>query len=164
MKLDFMKKVTIDNRTYIVMEDYNQFSVRGNAAGGNSDDRDVVGEIHGGNTPEERLVPVVIIRRLQPLPVLTCKPKSRYVTRKNGHIEASLSFNRTVFTLEVTTDTLVGLCMSRPDGTWDISFDGVTENELAVTIVANGNLLPDKVIFIVKGQGIDTNERMRGLP
>ena len=47
----------------LVMNTYRHFSARGNAAGGNTDDRDIVGEIHGGNTPEERLVPVIVVRR-----------------------------------------------------------------------------------------------------
>lgn len=64
------------------MNDYNQFSVSGNVAGGNSDEQDVIGETHGGNTPEERLVPVVIAKRSQPLPPITGKPKSRFVTKK----------------------------------------------------------------------------------
>lgn len=164
VELDFMKKVTVDNKTYVVMEDYNQFSISGNAAGGNTDDVDVVGEIHGGDTPEERLVPVVIIRRPQPLPALTCRPKSSSVMRKNGHVEANLSFSRRVFSLEAAADSLVGLCASKPDGTWDISFDGVTGDELHVSVVANGRLLPDRVTLKIKGQGISKNEGMGGLP
>lgn len=58
-------KVTspIDGKIYLAMNNYHHFSAHGNAAGGNTDDNDVVGEIHGGNTPEERLVPVIVVKR-----------------------------------------------------------------------------------------------------
>ena len=58
-------KVTspIDGKIYLALNSYRHFSARGNAAGGNTDDNDVVGEIHGGNTPEERLVPVIVVKR-----------------------------------------------------------------------------------------------------
>lgn len=53
----------IDGKSYLTMSGYRHFSARGNAAGGNTDENDVVGEIHGGNTPEERLVPVIVVKR-----------------------------------------------------------------------------------------------------
>ncbi len=162
--LDFMQKATLDGKNYVVMKDYNQFSVSGNAAGGNTDDEDVVGEIHGGNTPEERLVPVVIVKRSQPLPPMSCKSKNKFVTRRNGHVDANLIFNRNVFSLEISAECGEGVCSKNPDGTWDIAFDGVTGDSLSVAVIANGNLIADKVLLKVKGQGIDRNGGMGGLP
>lgn len=162
--LDFMKKVSLDGKTYVVMNDYNQFSVSGNVAGGNSDVQDVAGEIHGGNTPEERLVPVVVIRRPQPLPVITCKPKSCFVTKKSGHLETVLEFNRKVFSLEVTIDSIVGICNENADGTWAVSFDGISGEELKLAVVANGNLISAPVTLKVRSQGIEKNAGMGGLP
>jgi hypothetical protein len=159
-----MQKVTLDGNTYIVMKDYNHFSVSGNAAGGNSDEEDVVGEIHGGNTPEERLVPVVIVKRAQPLPPLNCKPKNQFVTRRNGHVDASLIFNRSVLSLEVSAECGKGVCSKNTDGTWDVAFDGVVDDSLSISVVANGNLLAEKIFLKVKGQGIDKNQGMGGLP
>ena len=52
---------------YIVMKTYEHFKQSGNAAGGNSDDNSVAGEIHGGMTPEEYLVPVIKVTRKKPL-------------------------------------------------------------------------------------------------
>ncbi|MCI8471975.1 MAG: BREX-4 system phosphatase PglZ [Clostridiales bacterium] len=162
--LDFMKKVSLDGKTYVVMKDYNQFSVSGNAAGGNSDEKDVVGEIHGGDTPEERLVPVVVVKRSQPLPATTCKPKSRFVTKRSGHLETTLEFNRKVFSLEVTVDSIAGICYENTDGTWTVSFDGISGEELKLVIVANGNLISTPVTLKVKSYGIEKNVGMGGLP
>jgi hypothetical protein len=53
----------------VVMKTYEHFKQSGNAAGGNTDDNAVVGELHGGMTPEEYLVPVVVVKRKTPLPV-----------------------------------------------------------------------------------------------
>lgn len=164
VELDFMRKITLGGRTYVVMKDYNQFSVSGNAAGRNTDDQDIVGEIHGGDTPEERLVPVVIVKRAHPLPPITCKSKSKFVTRKNGHIETILLFNRRIFSLEVTVDSVHGICTKIEDDTWFVSFDGIVDDDLGLTVVANGNLLSEKIPLKVKGQGIEKNAGMGGLP
>lgn len=162
--LDFMLKITLDGKTYVVMKDYNQFSVSGNATGGNSDEYDVVGEIHGGNTPEERLVPVVIVKRSQPLPTLTCKPRNKFVTKKSGHVDTTLIFSRNVFSLEASAECGEGVCSKNADGSWNVSFDGVTGDSLSISVIANGNLIAKKVLLKVKLQGIDKNEGMGGLP
>lgn len=162
--LDFMQKVTLDGKNYIIMKDYNQFSASGNAAGGNTDDKDVVGEIHGGNTPEERLVPVVIVKRSPSSPRIRCKAKSEFVVRRNGQVEANLIFNTNVFSLEVSAECGEGVCSKKTDGTWDIAFDNVTDDSLSVAVVANGNLIADKICLKVKRQGIARNDGMGGLP
>lgn len=162
--LDYMTKINIDGKVYVVMNDYSKFSISGNAAGGNSDEQDVVGEVHGGNTLEERLVPVIIVKRSQPLPQLTCKPKSKNATKKNGHVEISLTFNRAVFTLEVSNELSAGIVSKKQDDSWDVIFDGITDDSLELTVVANGNLLSEKILIKLKSQGIEKNAGMGGLP
>lgn len=165
VELDYMKKVTLDDKTYVVMRDYSQFSVSGNVAGGNTDNQDVLGETHGGDTPEERLVPVVIVKRSQPLPPLACTPKSKFVTRKNGHVEIELTFNRPVSSLEVTTDTqITGVCSIKDNGSWMVSFDGVSGDSFSISVVVNGNLISSSIAFKIKSQGIEKNAGMGGLP
>ena len=149
----------LGGKTFLVMNTYQHFSVSGNVAGGNTDDHDVAGETHGGNTPEERLVPVIIVRRTQPLASLTCKPKSRYVTKRNGHIETTLSFNQPVLTLEVFQGNNKAVCTKTADDKWQIAMDGVTttgEDEIVLSIIANGRLLPN-VALKIKTQGISMN-------
>ena len=163
LELDNMKRIDSDGKTYIIMTDYNHFSVGGNAAGGNSDEQDVVGEIHGGDTPEERLVPVVILKSSKPLPPLVCKTKDSFVVRKNGCIQITLEFNRQVYSLEVTYGTIKGICRKKTDNIWNVDFGKISYDELSLTIVANGNLLKDKINVKVK-KGIGTNNNMGGLP
>lgn len=152
--LQGMTKSTLNNKTYVMMNNYQHFSVGGNAAGGNTDDHDVVGEIHGGNTPEERLVPVIIMKRKQPLPALICKPASKYVEKKEGCIQTNLSFSRPVSSVEVSLGSNVASCSANTDGTWHVSIGGVSSDELSLSVVANGCLLADKVPLKVKSQGI----------
>lgn len=148
---------TSNGKHYLVMDNYQHFSVSGNAAGGNTDEHDVVGEIHGGNTAEERLVSVIVIKRKQPLPPVTCKPRSPFVTKKNGHVESTLMFSRPISTLEVSSDNNTATCVMNTDGTWNIILDGVSTDEIVLSVVANGRLLPN-VMLKVKAQGISKND------
>lgn len=150
---------TIGGKTFLVMNTYQHFSVSGNVAGGNADDHDVAGETHGGNTAEERLVPVIIVKRKQPLAPLTCKPKSQFVTKRNGHMETTFSFNQPILTLEVSQGNNKAACTEMEDGKWQVVMDNVTANdkdEIILSVIANGRLLP-KIILKVKTTGINKN-------
>ena len=152
-------KSTIGGKTVLVMNTYQHFSVSGNVAGGNTDDNDVVGETHGGNTVEERLVPVIIVKRKQQLSQLTCKPKSQYVTKRNGHIETTFSFNQPVLTLEVSQGNNKAACTKMEDKKWQVLMDNVIANdkgEIVLSVIANSRLLP-KVILKLKTAGISKN-------
>lgn len=157
MALPETTKIKLNDRQYLVMENYQHFSVGGNVAGGNTDENDVVGEVHGGNTPEERLVPVIVVKRKQPLPPITCKPNNPFVIRKNGHVESTLTFSRKVSTLEVSFDNKKAACVMNTDGSWRVILDGVSEDNIILSILANGKLLPN-VILKVKAQGISKND------
>lgn len=148
---------TSNGKHYLVMDNYQHFSVSGNAAGGNTDEHDVVGEIHGGNTAEERLVPVIVIKRKQSFPPVTCKPRSSFVTKRNGHVESTLLFSRPISTLEVSFDSNKAACVMNTDGSWRIILDGVLTDDIVLSVVANGCILPN-VTLKVKTQGISKND------
>ena len=153
---------TSNGKRYLVMDNYQHFSVSGNAAGGNTDEHDVVGEIHGGNTAEERLVSVIVIKRKRPLSPVTCKPKGGlFVTKKNGHVEKTLQFSRPISTLEVSYDNKEATCTMNADGSWLVILDGVTTDDITLSVIANGRLLPN-VTLKVKAQGISKNDDLFG--
>lgn len=164
--LSGMEKTKHSNgKSYVVMCDYRHFKQSGNVAGGNDDAHDVPGEVHGGNTPEERLVPVIIVKRKKPLPPLKCNPfPNADAIRKRGHVDAVLEFNRDVYSLEAFIGHLDGKCDRLNERRWKISFDGTVGNTLRVSVVANGALLPDTVELRVKPQGLSRNDHMGGLP
>ncbi len=151
-------KVTanIGGGTFLVMSNYQHFSVGGNVAGGNTDEHDVAGETHGGNTTEERLVSVIVVKRKQPLAPLTCKPKSQYVTKRNGHIETILTFSQPVSSIDVSLGSNKAICTAVDDEKWQVALDNVTTDDIVLTVIANGRLLP-KVTLKVKTQGISKN-------
>lgn len=154
--------VTSNGKRCLVMDNYQHFSSSGNAAGGNTDEHDVVGEIHGGNTAEERLVSVTVIKRKQPLPPVTCTPKGGlFVTKKNGHVEKVLQFSRPISTLEVSYDNKEATCTMNTDGSWLIILDGVTTDDITLSVIANGRLLHN-VTLQVKAQGISKNDDLFG--
>jgi hypothetical protein len=78
-----MERVEVDGKYYIVMKTYEHFKQSGNAAGGNSDENAVAGEIHGGMTPEEYLVPVLVISRKKLLPSMEIPKKLKGITINN---------------------------------------------------------------------------------
>ena len=74
-----MELTVLDGKNYIVIKTYEHFRQSGNAAGGNSEDKAVAGEVHGGMTPEEYLVPVIVVTRKVSLrtPILDESQKSK---------------------------------------------------------------------------------------
>jgi hypothetical protein len=78
-----MERTELDGKHYVVMKTYEHFRQSGNAAGGNTDENAVAGEIHGGMTPEEYLVPVFVVSRKKPLPIKETPPKPKGITINN---------------------------------------------------------------------------------
>jgi len=78
-----MERTVNDGKHYIVMKNYEHFKKSGNAAGGNTDETAVAGEVHGGMTPEEYLVPVFIVTRKTPLPLKEAPKKRQGITINN---------------------------------------------------------------------------------
>jgi len=81
-----MQLTELDGKRYIVMKTYEHFKQSGNAAGGNSDETAVAGEVHGGMTPEEYLVPVIVVSRKTPLPVKEVPQKLKGITINNDSL------------------------------------------------------------------------------
>jgi hypothetical protein len=75
-----MERTEIDGKHYIVMKTHEHFKQSGNAAGGNTDEKAVAGEIHGGMTPEEYLVPVIVVTRKTPLSLKETAKKPKGIT------------------------------------------------------------------------------------
>ena len=100
----------------------------------------------------------IVIKRKQPPPPVTCKPKGGlFVTKKNGHVEKALQFSRPISTLEVSYDNKEATCTLNADGSWLVILDGVTTDDITLSVIANGRLLPN-VTLKVKAQGISKND------
>ena len=74
-------------------------------------------------------------------------------------METELSFNQSVLTLEVSQGNEKAVCTDIAEGKWQVSMDNVAindRNEIVLTIIANGRLLPN-ITLKVKTQGIKMN-------
>lgn len=81
-----MERIELDGKRFIVMKTYEHFKQSGNAAGGNTDDNAVAGEVHGGMTPEEYLVPVIVVSRKNPLPPKPEAKESKGITMNDDQM------------------------------------------------------------------------------
>jgi hypothetical protein len=149
---------------FIVMTTYDHYAISGNAAGGNDDDNAVAGEIHGGMTPEEYLVPVITLKRDMLLSPLDYTVLSNTAYREKGNAKIELNFNNKVSSLEVTADTIKGYCEPMLQNKWTVVLNGVEPREYELEIIANKRLLRRKEIIAIKAQGISKNDDPFGGP
>ena len=148
----------IGDTEYLIMETHDHYSVSGNAAGGNDDNNAVCGEIHGGMTPEEYLVPVVVLKRRIGLAPFDYSLKSNTVYRDKGNVKIEMLFSRDVSTLEVSADATAGMCEKVLPKVWTATFQGLETQEYQTEVVANGSLINKQAKFIVKSKGIAKND------
>lgn len=63
--------------------------------------------------------------------------------------------------LEVSYDNKEATCTMNADGSWLVILDGVITDDIALSVIANGRLLPN-VTLKVKVQGISKNDDLFG--
>lgn len=141
-------KLSSGGKTYLVMNSYQHFSVSGNTTDG---------EIHGGNSPEERLVAVLTITKAHTnLPALTCTPPE-FASRRKNRTEFELSFSRKISSLEVYLGNIPAKCSETTAGIWSVTLDGVTANKIQISVIADGMILPD-ISLDVRTKGITIHD------
>jgi len=150
--------VTNNGIEFMVMITHEHYAISGNAAGGNDDGNVIAGEIHGGMTPEEYLVPVVVLKHRVSIVPLDYTVKSNMVYREKGNAKIELSFNREVSSLEVTADTIKGQCESISPKVWAVSLISVDIREYELEVIANKLLMKRKGKITIKAMGISKND------
>ena len=139
---------------YFVFANYDHYVQSGFAAG-NSDDRAIYGEIHGGASPEEVLVPVVVVDSLRPQ-VLKAKWEPNPVKISMRKVRCTLVFNRAVEKLQVKLDTNEGICRREEDGKhWNVEFQRAQKGSHAVSVAADGKLVSVPRLEILPALGDD---------
>lgn len=160
--LPYVEHCKIGEDDFLVMKDYNHYLQRGNAAGGNTDDTAVAGELHGGYTPEEAIVPVIVISRTHaPSTIIYTLPDT--LKKSGGKACVDILFSDDVYSLEV--DTTCGKCRCEKGNnskTWKLFFTELNGEDATLNIYANGKLLPQKNVRITTS-GIGKGS-MGGLP
>ncbi|MEN6325739.1 MAG: BREX-4 system phosphatase PglZ [Syntrophomonas sp.] len=155
--------VVNNDHYYLVFNTHGHYAQSGNAAGKNDDDNAKVGEVHGGATPEEVLVPVIILKRKTPLQKLEPILLTPTVYRNKSNATIKIQLNRPVVKLSVSAGDIKGICTSSEDGTvWSILFEGIGVQSYVLQIEADGKLLDFQPSFLVKSKGISQNDDMLG--
>ena len=136
-----------DGNHYLVFSNYDHYAKSGFAAGGN-DDVAIYGEIHGGASPEEMLVPVITVNNRHGIP-LTAKwgMPGNSVKISNKSIKCHVQFSKPVAVVQATIGDLKGECTSttNPSKEWTVTFSGIKINkpkQFTVSLVADGTLVP----------------------
>jgi len=139
-----------DNNRYLIFSSYDHFSIGGFVTGGD-DENAIYGEIHGGATPEEIVVPVIVFDRNTSLP-LTAKwlNDKNIVVLKKKAIKVGLQFNRSVSSLQVKIGGYDASCQRENDMLWVIRVEGIAAGTYNAVIVADGQLLAINQPLIVK--------------
>lgn len=150
---------------YLVMKNYDHFIQPGNAAGGNTDENAVAGEVHGGLTPEECIVPVIVLhRKNKPIP-LEYKITPQKITSRSGKGSIRIEFNACVQSLQINTDNGVCECQQEEDAIWSVRFTDLVEGEATLEIIANNKMLLSKAVLPVEVRGLKKNDMgLGGLP
>ena len=71
----------------------------------------------------------------------------------------NLRFSQQVYTLDVYVNGTPAACSANHDGSWHVAFSVGDDNELKLSIVANGSKLKSPVVLKVrKSSGIISND------
>ncbi len=128
------------DKSFVVFTNYDHYVKSGNAAGADDDDPKF-GEIHGGATPEELLVPIIVFESNSDKS-LTAEWEKNPVKIKNKKVDAIIKFNLPVTDLEATIGDIVGSTSKTGDNkTWKLEFTKLKEGEYEIAIVANGKFV-----------------------
>lgn len=128
---------------YIVYSNYDHYSKSGFAAGADDDDA-IYGEIHGGATPEEMLVPVFTLYNPDEIEIQAYwKLKDNHAKVSNRTVRCPVHFSKPVAEVQASAGSYVAECISndKPSQDWVISFSGIKLNKIEtfeVTIIADG--------------------------
>jgi hypothetical protein len=153
------------DKAYYVITNYDHFSVSGKAASKDQDNEYCSGEIHGGKTPEEYLVPIIILNRsesLQSALHITFNPKTQVVYKAGNTVTFKLDFNTGIDTLEAGIGSIKGDCKKVSANTWEIQYKNLDKKTYLMEITANGNLLEEKAAFEVQSKGITEHDLFGG--
>ena len=125
-----------DDIQYVVFANYDHFKQSGFAAGGD-DDNAIFGEVHGGASPEEVLVPVIVVDSNKEIPLLAKWKKSTVkICMRKAKFE--ITFNKPVNTLITEIGDKQGEVSSVGDGTiWTITFANIKAGQYNLKVIAD---------------------------
>lgn len=150
---------------YLVMKNYDHFIQPGNAAGGNTDENAVAGEVHGGLTPEECIVPVIVLHRKNKPVQLEYKISAKKILSTGGKGSIRIEFNTYIQSLQIKTDNGSCECLQEEEKIWSARFSDLIDGEAVLEIIADNKMLFPKKVLPVEPRGLKKNDMgLGGLP
>ena len=144
----------IDGKQYAVFANYDHFTKQGFAAGGD-DDNAIYGEVHGGASPEEMLVPIIVLDSNKKI-ALTAEWEKTTVKISKKRARFCMIFNQSVSSLQVKIAGIDGEANPGEDNKrWIIEFPGIKPGTYPTQAVANNTVisLPEVIIKPALGGG-----------
>ena len=143
-----------DGLQHIVYTNYDHFKQSGFAAGAD-DDNAIYGEVHGGATPEEMLVPIIVIDSNIDTPLSgSWEKNSVKISMKKARL--SLSFNKPVQKLQVKVAGIEADVASVDGGKqWSAIVPGIKHGTYTAHVLANNILVEMPEIIILSALGGD---------
>lgn len=141
-----------DGLQYMVYTNYDHFKQSGFAAGVD-DDNAIYGEVHGGATPEEMLVPVIVIDSNVEIPLAGKweKPDFKIIMKK---ARLSLSFNKPVHKLQLKIAGIDAEVTTSDGGKhWNAIVPGIKQGTYTAHVLANNILVDMPEITILPALG-----------
>lgn len=146
-----------DGTHYAVFSSYDHFKQSGFAAGPD-DDHAIYGEIHGGASPEEMLVPVVVFDSSREMP-LTASWQTNPVKIAAKKARAKIAFSRPVQLLQARIGGAIGECSCSADHkVWKIVFFGLPAGTYDAVVIADGNLIQAEPLTILPALGVGSGD------
>ncbi len=143
-----------DGKKYLIFRNYDHFKKSGYAAGGD-DENAIYGEIHGGASPEEALVPIVIVDSKKEIPLTAEWEKSnvRIVMKK---VKLVLKINKPVNYLQVKAGGIDAIVSPTTDkAKWSVVFENLQPGTYHVQASANSKLISIPSITIIPAISAD---------
>ena len=143
-----------DEKRYICFSNYDHFRQPGFAAGAD-DDNAIYGEVHGGATPEEMLVPVIVVDSKREVPLTASWVKdSVKISMRKAILE--IKFSRAISQLIVKVGGILGEVASLENGKrWRIVLKNVKEDTYSAEVYADSHVvvMPKLTIIPALGSG-----------
>lgn len=143
-----------DGSQYAVFTNYDHFKQPGFAAGADDDDP-IYGEVHGGATPEEILVPIIVIDSNREI-ALSAQWEKATVKIAMRKAKLNIMFNKPVSQLQVKIAGIDGVVTASNGGTkWNVVLSGIKPGTYTPHIIANNMIVLVEDITIKSAIGGD---------
>ena len=141
-----------DGSIYVAFSSYDHFKKSGFAAGGD-DDNAIYGEVHGGATPEELLVPVLVLNNKHSIHLAVAVENTTAKIRLRK-VAFTLKFNKPVKSISATISGTAGSVSTDDNGvTWNVVFSGVKQGEYALEVCADNKMIKAPSVTVLSALG-----------